>query len=270
MSSDPMIEKLVRFQRPDRVLGYARGLSDTTLAALFGTDETTYRATLADLDARRAATVRALAGDATVRADLERVPFTPGQHLVAIGESSTADRLSWFELLRELLTAERPDLRLRFDNLAVTSATTTQTLAGMPQVRGRLGDWVFCMLGTNDAQRFGSADGARLVSEAETARNLREIRAQARLGDGARWVWVTPTPVEETLVARFPFFRGAGITWSNHDLAAPAAELSASGDQVIDSASAVAPPDAFLDDGLHPSVATHQRIAARVLAALAG
>lgn len=63
--SDPMLEKLIRFQRPDRVLGYARRLSDTTLAALFGTDEPTYRATLADLDARRAATVRALASDAT-------------------------------------------------------------------------------------------------------------------------------------------------------------------------------------------------------------
>jgi hypothetical protein len=103
----PMLEKLVRFQHPDRTLNYARSLTDATRAALFGTDEGALHAAVEHLDGQRAAAAHELAADPQVTADLTRVPFRPGQRLVAIGESATADRLSWFEILRTLLHCER-------------------------------------------------------------------------------------------------------------------------------------------------------------------
>src|SRR5258706_12222201 len=153
---NPMLEKLVRFQHPERTLTFTRSLTDATLAALFGTDEDTLRATLQHLDAQRLAAARELATDPDVRANLERVPFTPGQHLVAIGESTTADRLSWFEILRTLLTSARPDLDLRFDKLAIAGPTTAPTLSAVPTLRRAASEWGLCILPTNDMQPIDS------------------------------------------------------------------------------------------------------------------
>ncbi|MCX5065973.1 GDSL-type esterase/lipase family protein [Micromonospora lupini] len=269
--TSPMLEKLIRFQRPERVLPFAQNLRVQTLAGIFGADETEYRTALETLIRQRAAAAARLATDPQVRADLTNLPFRPGDHLVAIGESTTADRLSWFELLRVLLQTERSDLRLRFDNLAVSGATTTQVLATVPAIRRQSADWMFCMLGSNDSQRLDAADGPLLVSRSETLRNLAQLRARALPVAESRWLWLTPTPVDETRVAAFPFFRGAGITWTNADITDLSAALLDSDDVVIDSAPAVttAGADAFTDDGLHPSTTTHEALAARVLSALA-
>ncbi len=268
--SDAMLEKLVRFQQPGRALGFARELTDQTLAAIFGTDEESYRATLAELEAQRTSAVSILAADPVVRADLLGAPFEEGAHIVAVGESTTADRLSWFEILHALFDAERPELHLRFGNLAITGATTTQVLAGVPNIRRQAADWVFCMLGSNDSQRFGSPDGPQLVTRAETLRNLRELRARSLPGENSRWVWVTPTPVEESLVIAFPFFHAAGITWTNADLTDLSVAYSQMDDRVVDSAPAVAAAGdhAFIEDGVHPSLATQTALASLVLAAL--
>lgn len=270
--TNPMLEKLIRFQHPGRVLGYAGEVTDQTLANIFGTDEETYRTMLTSIDIQRDGAVTMLAADPDVRADLLRVPFTRGAHIVAVGESTTADRLSWFEILSALLQAERPDLDLRLDNLAVSGATTTQSLASVPSIRRQSADWIFCMLGSNDSQRFGSSDGPRLVSRDESSRNLREIRARAVPGNASRWVWVAPTPVDESLVARFPFFRAAGITWTNTDLAYGAQDYAEMDDLVIESAPAVAAAgeSAFIEDGVHPTLATQTVLASRVLAVLSG
>lgn len=269
--TEPMLEKLIRFQHPERVLLFTRHLDVHALAAIFGTDETEYQSTLDTLDRQRREAATRLISDPNVRSQLDHLPFQPGDHLVAIGESITADRLSWFELLRTLLETERPDLGLRFDNLAVSGATSTQVLATLPTIRRHSADWIFCMLGSNDSQRLGTVDGPLLVSRSETLRNLAELRARALPVDTSRWVWVTPTPVDEALVAAFPFFRSSGLVWTNIDIAELSAKLPVSDDPVIDSAPALtaAGDDAFTEDGLHPSITTHEALASRVLAALA-
>jgi acyl-CoA thioesterase-1 len=268
--NNPLLDKLVRFQHPDRVLPFARGLSDQTLASIFGTDETSYRTTLERLGSQVAHAASELAADPGVRADLARVPFEVGAHIVALGESTTADRLSWFEILRALLERERPELQLRFDNLAVTGSTTTQALASVPAIRRQSADWIVCLLGTNDSQRLGDSPGVLLVSRPESLRNLNELRAQASGEKKAHWTWITPTPVDEARVAQFPFFRSGGISWANADIAALAGALPELGDAVVDSAAAVAAAgaDAFEDDGIHVGIATHAALAALVLRSL--
>lgn len=270
----PVLEKLVRFQRPEKALPYARDIDEQTAAALFGADVERYRSALAALDAQRADAASRLAARESVRVALSTLPFSRGDRIVAIGESTTADRLSWFELLRTLVHDERPELELQFDNLAISGASTTQVLAALPVIRRRPAEWVLCMLGSNDAQRVGGTTGPHLVSREETLRNLSALRALAAPDARTRWVWITPTPVDEAASGAFPFFRPAGISWANDDISALGAALGALPDAVVESAPAVATAraggdDAFIDDGVHPSLRTHEELAARVLDALA-
>jgi hypothetical protein len=52
--TDPMLEKLVRFQHPDRTLGYTRSLTDSTRAALsLATQKAIAARTLASIHIRR-------------------------------------------------------------------------------------------------------------------------------------------------------------------------------------------------------------------------
>lgn len=182
--SNPMSAKLVRFQWPDRVLPWARP-DRATEAAVFGTDLAGYEAALADLDRRRDEAADQLVADAGVADRLRRLPFAAGERIVAIGESTRAYRLSWFEVLRTLIARHRPDLGLELTNLAVSGAPTTGTLAGLAGIRRQPADRVFIRLGGNDIQRYG-VGGPRLVSEAETERNLRLLRKRGS-GEAAQW-----------------------------------------------------------------------------------
>jgi acyl-CoA thioesterase-1 len=266
-ASNTQVDKLIRVQRPGRALPYARSLTDATVAAIIGTDETTYVQTIARLETQRSRAARELAGEADVRAQLDRLPFARGQRIVAIGESTTADRLSWFEILRVLISSTRPDLELTFENLAISGATTTQALAGIAAVRYQRPDWLFCLLGTNDVQRLG-ADGLRLVSQGETMRNLQYLHELAQLPPQAQWIWLTPTLVDERLVSRFPHFKNAGLVWSNRDIKEVSAGLLGLDGRYIDTSPAFSGHDAHLDDGIHPTLETQKRLAALVLAQL--
>jgi acyl-CoA thioesterase-1 len=266
--TDAQLEKLVRFQDPERSLGYVRTMDDQTRATLFGTTESELQAVERELAERKRVAVEHLGARPDVRAALAAVPLRSGQTIVALGESSTADRLSWFELLAGLLAAGRPDLDLNVRNLSVSGATTTQTLAGIGQVARTGADWILCMLGGNDARRFDSAGGPRLVSEAETERNLRLIRRRVGGGRDVRWVWLTPTPVDEAKIAAYPYF--AGVTWTNRDVSALAAVLGRSGDLVVNSGPSVGVDEPYLEDGLHTTLAAQANLAVHVLAALAG
>ncbi|MFB6611358.1 SGNH/GDSL hydrolase family protein [Agromyces sp. NPDC056379] len=270
--SGAMLDKLVRFERPERSLPYAWAMDDAARAGVFGTDPASYAAAVHALDAQRADAVRRLAAMPAVRSALGRAPFATGGRVTAIGESTTADRLSWFELLAALFAAERPDLGLQFENLAISGSTTTQALANLPALRRGQAEVVFCMLGANDARRFPGAEGDRLVSAAETTRNLRLIRRGAASVPGARWVWIAPTPIDERRIAAHPYLGGVGLAWTGADVRATAAflhETAGSDDLVIDPADAAGPMP-LLDDGLHPQLDAQVALAAHVLEQLAG
>ncbi|MCZ0980405.1 GDSL-type esterase/lipase family protein [Streptomyces diastatochromogenes] len=152
----PLTDKLVRFQQPEKTLRYLGELPDTRLAGLFGLDTDAYRTLLRELDDRTRETAAELLKDPGFAERVGRLPFRPGQRIVALGESTTADRLSWFSILRHLL----PD-GVALVNLAVSGSTTTQALAQLPQLAFLRPDWVLCMLGANDAQRLGRGPGRR-------------------------------------------------------------------------------------------------------------
>ncbi|MFE3763830.1 SGNH/GDSL hydrolase family protein [Streptomyces sp. NPDC059104] len=252
-------ERMLRFHQPEKLLRHLGPAPDeAVLAPLFGLDEAGYRIRLDRFEERNRAAAAALAAAPGAAASLAGLPFRPGEHVVAVGESTTADRLSWFEILRHLLPQG-----VRATNLALTGSTTTQALANVPPLAFQRPDWVLCMLGANDVQRL---DGVPLVDAAETRRALRALRDLTVRRTGARWIWLTPTGVDAGRVARYAHFRRAGLTWASADLDALAELLLAEPGTTVDTRAAA--HGHVEEDGLHLTPAGQQRVAAVVLDAL--
>ncbi|GGU99657.1 hypothetical protein GCM10010495_07840 [Kitasatospora herbaricolor] len=265
--------RLVRFRQPAPVP--VDEPDDAREAARSGLDPAVHRELRLGFEEQVRRAAAGLLADDGFAALVARLPFRPGEHVVALGESTTADRLSWFEILRRLLP---PGVRL--SNLAVPGCTTTQALAQLPALTGRRPDWVLCMLGANDVQRLGP-DAVRLVSADETRRNLLLLRELAGRRTSARWIWLTPTGVHAERVAAYPHFRRAGIGWANEDIEAVAAFLRGRPEPTVDTGSAVAAtpvtPDGDGDgddphqpDGLHLTLAGQRSVAAALVRRLAG
>lgn len=255
---DP-VERMLRFHQPERVLRHLGPNPDeAALAPLFGLDPTSYRTRLDRFGERNRSAATALAAEPGATALRTELPFHPGQHVVAVGESTTADRLSWFEILRHLL----PD-GVRCTNTAVSGSTTAQALANLPQLAFHRPDWVLCMLGANDAQRL---DGVPLVAPTETRRTLLALRDVTVRRTGARWIWLTPPGVDPGRAAKYVHFQRAGLTWAGADLDTVAEFLLAQPETTIDTRAAA--QGHLEEDGIHLTPTGQQRIAATALEAL--
>ncbi|MGY0232173.1 SGNH/GDSL hydrolase family protein [Longispora urticae] len=262
-----MIARLVRAQRPEKNLPYLPQLGEDRIAALFGLDPAGYRALCQGLDDQARDAAAELLADGAFAARVDRLPFRPGQRIAAVGESTTADRLSWFEILRHVLAQRRPADDLGWDNLAVSGCTSTQALTQLPGLAFRRPDWVFCMLGGNDVQRLAGGS-TRLVSPTETARNLGALRDLA--AGAAGWVWLTPSAVDEGRVRGYPHFQRAGLSWANEDLDEVAAFLADQPETTVDTRPATRPVEAHQEDGLHLTLAGQSAVAVAVVEALTG
>lgn len=260
--------KLVRFQKPELSLPYLNGVDEAHIAGLFGLGTEEYHSLCDDMAARARTAAADLLIDPDIADQVDRIPFATGARIVALGESSTADRLSWFEILRYLLELRRPGDHIALINLAVAGSTTSQTLKSIGALRFQRPDWVLCQLGANDAQRFGAL-GSRVISATETARNIAMIRDQA---PGTPWVWLTPTEVDEALVAEFPPFRAQGISWRSTDQAETSELLRAQPDPVVDVLAVTrerAGMRIFEQDGVHLTPTGQVEVARAVVAGLA-
>jgi acyl-CoA thioesterase I len=234
------LEWLLRFQRPGAVLALhdLPPLAEPVEAALFGLTEGRLRARRDD----QARSVRAAARG------LPPPPFRAGELVVGLGDSITSDAQSWFELI----AARSPARHL---NAAISGDTTADLRKRVFRLAGPPPDWVLVMAGTNDCQRHGDE---RLVSAAETARNIRALDAALRRSC-RRVIWITPPPVDEASLG--PELTARGVGFRNADVQAVAAALPAG---AID----IRPGYEGWEDGLHPTPAGQRRIAERVLRAL--
>ncbi|WP_433661927.1 SGNH/GDSL hydrolase family protein [Nocardia sp. CA-128927] len=264
-----MAAKLARFQRPELSLPFLNGIDDAHVAALFGLTADEYHSLRAEFAEQARAAAAGLLTEAWVADQVDRLPFAPGAHVVALGESSAADRLSWFEILRQLLELRRPDDGITLTNLAVSGATTTQTLKGIATLGFRRPDWVLCQLGANDAQRIGS-DGPRVVSAEETARNLSLLHDEGVRLSGARWVWITPHDMVEALIAAFPPFQQAEISWRAKDHEETARVLLDRPEPAIDTLAVTRPGSGMFEpDGVHLTPAGQVAVARVIVSSLA-
>jgi len=258
----------IQFLHPEKIYFYLPGMDEAGTAALYGTDVETYRAVRDRFAAAARGAAEELLADATVAACVDRLPFRPGATLVGVGDSFTDDLQSWLEVLRHLLVLRRPQDRIRVVNNAVSARTTTDLLHYAMPVVGQRPDWIFCLVGGNDAKRIGPEPTKPLVSPAETAANLDALRRLFAAQTDAEWVWLTPGTVDPARVAAFPGFQQGLSTWRNDDLRAVGDTIRGRSETVVDLHALFGDPpvsDYLGPDGLHPSLAGQQAIARAVV-----
>lgn len=134
-------------------------------------------------------------------AAVDRLPFRPGQKLAVIGESTTDAADSWLEILGHLIRLRRPGDPIALVNAAISGYPTTMLQRVMAETLQRhKPSWVVLFAGANDVLRYGADATKPLVTGAETAWNLAEMRRQAAAA-GARVTWMTPTACDTARIA---------------------------------------------------------------------
>jgi lysophospholipase L1-like esterase len=150
-----------------------------------------------------------VAGEA-FRAALRALPFRPGDRIAAVGDSITADRVGWFELLSAsavLTGAPAGELV----NLGVSGNTTADVLERFDLLESARPSHVVLMLGTNDARSHGRAVNHRMATVSETERNLRALIDLVVSGLGATVTVITPPAVDQQRVDTY--FADAPVRW---------------------------------------------------------
>ena len=266
-NANPVTEGLVRSVHPEKVFGFLPGITTANLAALYGLDETAH-VSLRDRfvrQARRAA--EELLADPPTAVAFDALGLSPGSTVAVIGESTSDAADSWSHILGQLLQLRRPDAAIKLINAAVSGYPTTmcqRILCGV-LLRHRP-DWVVLSVGGNDVLRYGAGAEKPLVSIAETARNLTEMRRLV-VNSGARPVSMTPAGFDVERAASYPPLQAQQIWLRDADAAAVSDAIRAqarSGDTIIDLHDTFGRPPgpAMLQpDGIHPSAAGQQAIA---------
>jgi acyl-CoA thioesterase I len=269
----PEVIGSVQYQHPEKVYFYFPGFQDEAfLASMYGIDVETYRAIRSDFEAAAHGAAMELLADEAFAAQVDALPFEPGSVVTAIGESDTDDLQSWFEILRHLVTMQRPDDGIQFVNAGISGQTTNDALNQIVQTVGQQPGWVFCLLGANDSWRIGVDPTKTLVSIEESEKNLAEIRHQVTSQVGASWVWLARPPVDDERVAAFPGFKMGSYMMRQADIERFNAFIQEQPEPVVDAQAAFGDPagsDLLGPDGLHATLAGQAVIARAVVDGLA-
>jgi len=260
--------------RMPRLLG--RDVPDGAAAAILGISTGQFRDHVAAAQSDVRQTASDLLSDPLVAKTIDRLPIPPGGTLLALGDSITAYRRGYVEILRALLDLRRPGHAIQVLNMGESGCTSaagreiayTQCLARRP-------DMVLVKLGVNDCKRFGGPGAGTLVSPAEYRRNMEDIVSAFVEHTRARLVLLTPAPVPESLVNGYGDFVSARLSLGNADIVGCADVLRSIAAQaavpLVDLVSLFGmAPDAALytPEGLHPGPLGHRLIVTELLRVL--
>lgn len=272
MTEDERLQ-LVRYTRPERWPMLDRfpvspGLRDSILAEVVDDDVDAVRDRVDAMHRRLTTAVADLLRSAPYRTALQRLPFRGGDRVAAFGDSLTADRLGWFDLLTRSMQLTGIT-GVTTHNLGLSGDTTADALERFDLLEAFRPTHVLVMLGTNDARRHGRHDDHRMVSATETGRNLAVLDELITATLGARAVFITPPPADQTRIDGF--FAEAPLRWIAAELDEVAALVREVTSPHIDIHRTLQakPTATFLDpDGVHLSLAGQQTVAALVADAL--
>ncbi|GAB7046748.1 SGNH/GDSL hydrolase family protein [Catenuloplanes indicus] len=232
------------------------------LAGMLATDPGTVRSMIHDMcDENRATAARMLADD-HYRSAVTGLPFRPGDRVVAIGDSITADRLGWFELLAASVDPAAATLV----NLGVSGDTTADVLERFDTLEAARPSHVLLMIGTNDARLHGRAHAYRMATVTETARNLASLIDLITHQLGAAITVITPPAVDQDRIDAH--FATAPVGWTAEAVAEIAGVIRTIAPHAIDLHEATrchAPPGFLEADGVHPTPTGHQLILRQIL-----
>ncbi len=206
-----------------------------------------------------------LLSDANVIEALPLLPFKRDARVLAVGDSITADRLGWAEMM-SILAAEVPRQRFSVVNMGVGAQTSSDVISQMDVYADWQPDWVLMMVGTNDCRFHTEQTNATMLSRSETARNLVLIRRLIENELGARLVVVTPPPVVRPGVVDGAGVRAVG--WRDGDDASIAEFIRSEFPSHIDVHSVLSDGAAdglFEEDGIHPNALGQKLILRTIL-----
>jgi lysophospholipase L1-like esterase len=262
-------ERFVRYTRTNRWPLLERfpvpeDLQNELLASMTASSAEFVRETIAAMAAAVRSDALTLMADPAYRAAMETLPLMDGDRLVAIGDSVTADRLGWFELLKASLdVAGRVGVEVV--NLGLSGDTTADVLERLDVVETACPTWVLVMLGTNDTRYHGPKQGYRMVSLGETERNLQALVEFVTDDLSADITLLTPPPGDQQRISSF--FHEARVTWRAAELDAAATLIRKLDPACVDVNESMRATDNDLleADGVHPTAAGQRHIAAFVV-----
>jgi acyl-CoA thioesterase-1 len=219
-------------------------------------------------DDTRAATAQLLTDEA-YRDAVRALPYGAGDRVVAVGDSITADRLGWFELLAATLRSlGKPGPTLI--NLGVSGNTTADVIERFDLLEAARPTRVLLMLGTNDARAHGRTGQHRMATTHETERNVRALLDLVTGDLAAEVTVITPPAVDQPRADEF--FADAPVGWSAAAVAEIAAVVRKAAPEAVDvhEATRVMSADLLEADGVHPTAAGQRFILTRILERLSG
>ena len=235
------------------------------LAQMLATTPEAVRSMLGSLRAEARAAAGHLVADDRYRAAVTALPFRPDDTIVAVGDSITADRLGWFELLAasiDLAGTPKPTLV----NLGVSGNTTADVLERFDLLAAAQPSRVLLMLGTNDARGHGRTSRHRMATIKETERNLRALIDLITHDLNAGTTVVTPPAVDQARIDTF--FRDAPVHWQATAVAEVAHVIREAVPGAVDVHAAAFTPGAeelLESDGVHPTLAGQRLILAQIV-----
>lgn len=264
----PQAAAQLQYVHLEKLYGYLPGLAES-LPAIFGVSPEEYSAIRDGFDARTRSAAEQLLADGEFADRVARLPFPRDARILAVGDSITDDLQSWAEILRHALAIARPEDNLTVVNAGLSAHTSAMILRRWPSLLYPAPSWIICGLGGNDVTRI--AGGKPQVTLTESIENLRELHRIAAERTEARWVWLTPVPVDEERAAAHPGFQYGASSWRNTDIVALADAVRAFEDPVVDLVDVFgvpAHPDLQGPDGVHPSLTGQQRIVTAIVETL--
>ncbi|MFP5022580.1 SGNH/GDSL hydrolase family protein [Pseudonocardia phyllosphaerae] len=228
--------------------GVRESAVDRLLADAAGVDPSVVTGLRADLDELVLDAADALLTDPAVTDRVAALDLAPGERIVVVGDSLSADRLSWARILVELVGRMHPQVSVEV--LALSGRTTGDALALAPVLISRRPTRVLVLLGTNDIRREGASAAVPMVSAWETGRNLHALKALLETEVRARVRLIVPPPMDPERSTSTRFLTGE--FWDAADLPRLAATVRDVDRTAIDLASVPVGPEFWEDDGVHP------------------
>lgn len=202
---------------------------------------------------------------------VDQLPFEKDDTIVALGDSSTDDLQSWFEIFKHVLGITVEGADFTFINAGLSYNTTSEALRRMNRdVLSYDPDWVIVNLGTFDAIRPSFMKNRTLIPLSESWENLSMIEDAIGTVTENPPVWITPTPIIPGLLDEMELF---DFDINDQDLASVREVITGKKGYIVDPLGHRMgnPPEAwyFLSDGINPSLSGHVNTVKELLKSLA-
>jgi lysophospholipase L1-like esterase len=190
---------------------------------------------------------------------IDQLPFNPDDTIAALGDSSTDDLQSWFQIFTEILNITVPEADFTFINAGQANDTSSEALRRLHRdVLSHEPDWVIVSLGMFDVTRLSIAPKRTLLPLSETWENLSTIEDAIKEVTDNPVIWITPPPVIPGLLDKMELF---DFDISDEDLVQVRQIIAGKTGYIVDPTGKRlgSPPEAwyYLSDGINPSLSGH-------------